>query len=135
MCRHGLRPSLKKFATLHEASRTPYFACVFYRAVKIEDLVSSVVQGCLLVEYLALCFIVDADDFVNNAPNFPKLNTLTLSAEMFHGEGGDDSDKAIDRQTKIKTLMLLLRWWLAGCRNLSSWRFGIAGTGRLVYFI
>ncbi|KAJ3939007.1 uncharacterized protein N0V96_011121 [Colletotrichum fioriniae] len=70
-------------------------------------------QGCLLVEHLALCFIVDADDFLNNAPNFPELKTLTLTAEIFLGVGGN-SDEAVERRMKIKTLLLLAA--LAACR-------------------
>lgn len=113
MCRHGFPSSLKKVAILHEASSTRYFARVFYRGAKVEELVSSVVQGCLLVEHLALCFIVDADDFLNNAPNFPELKTLTLTAEIFLGVGGN-SDEAVERRMKIKTLLLLAA--LAACR-------------------
>ncbi|UQC87186.1 uncharacterized protein CLUP02_12688 [Colletotrichum lupini] len=113
MCRHGLPPSLKKFAILHGGSSTPYFARVFYRGVEVEELVSSMVQGCLLVEHLALCFIIDADDFLNNAPNLPKPKTLTLNADMFLGESGD-IDEAIERRTKIKTLLFSLAA-LAAC--------------------
>ncbi|KAF4773303.1 hypothetical protein HER10_EVM0009869 [Colletotrichum scovillei] len=107
-----LRPSLKKLAILHEASSTPYFARVFYRGVKGEELVSSIVQSCLLVEHLALCFTVDADEFLNNAPSFPELKTLALTAEIFLGESGD-SDEAVERWMKIKTLLLLAA--LAAC--------------------
>lgn len=113
MCRHGFPSSLKKVAILHEASSTRYFARTFYRGAKVEELVSSVVQGCLLQEHLALCFIVDADDFLNNAPNFPELKTLTLTAEIFLGVGGN-SDEAVERRMKIKTLLLLAA--LAACR-------------------
>ncbi|KAI3540073.1 hypothetical protein CSPX01_08528 [Colletotrichum filicis] len=105
MCRHGFAPLLKKFAILHETSSTPYCARVVYRGAKVEEIVDSVVQGFLLVEHLALGLVVDADDFLNNAPNFPKLKTLTLIAEMFPGDG--ESDEAIERRTNIKTLLSL----------------------------
>ncbi|KXH30542.1 hypothetical protein CNYM01_02953 [Colletotrichum nymphaeae SA-01] len=111
MCRH-LPPSLKKLVILHEASSIPYFARVFFRGVKVEELVSSTVQSCLLVEHLALCFTVDADGFLNNAPSFPELKTLALTAEIFHGKSGD-SDEAVERRIKIKTLLLLAA--LAAC--------------------
>ncbi|KXH43401.1 hypothetical protein CSAL01_05193 [Colletotrichum salicis] len=115
ICRDGFPASVKKFAILHEASNTPYFSRIFRRGVKVDrgELVGSVVQGCLLLEHLALCFIVDADEFLNNAPGFPELKTLTLTAEVFRSES-HDSDVEIERRIKIKTLLLLAA--LAACR-------------------
>ncbi|KAK1638033.1 hypothetical protein BDP81DRAFT_448140 [Colletotrichum phormii] len=66
-----------------------------------------------LKEHLALRFIVDADEFLNNALGFPKLKWLSLTAEVFRGESRD-SDIEIERRIKIKTLLLLAA--LAACR-------------------
>ncbi|OHF02108.1 hypothetical protein CORC01_02687 [Colletotrichum orchidophilum] len=106
MCRYGLPLSVKKLTIFHEEIRVPFFARSAPRRMVMEELIGSLVQGALHLEHLALCFIIEADEFLSNTLEFRNLTSLTLTSALFIDRSAD-TDEAVERLMKTKKLLLL----------------------------